>query len=121
MNGQDLLLSLSHIDRKFIEESEMDMISEQKLIYKQPQQGRKRIRRPMLLAAMIGLLLFLAGCGAVIYLTLAEEPWASIPRLEERDISREDIQITVTSVSPTGLAYNCDVVGLGMEEKSVFL
>lgn len=121
MNGQDLLLSLSHIDRKFIEESEMDTISEQKSICEQPQQGRKRIRRPMLLAAMIGLLLFLAGCGAVIYLTLAEEPWASIPRLEETDIPREDIQITITSVSPTCLAYNCDVVGLGMEEKSVFL
>lgn len=114
MNGKDLFLGMNHVNVKFVEEAET--VTQLK--------GEKKIlsfRRPVLIAAMIGLLLMLVGCGAVIYLTLAEEPWASIPRVEGTDIPKEDIQITITYVSPTYLTYNCDLAGFGTEEKSVFL
>ena len=71
------------------------------------------------MAALIGLLLMLVGCGAVIYTILAEEPWASIPKVEGTDIPREDVTITVTGVTPTYLTYHCDLEGFGMEEKQV--
>ena len=114
MNGEDLFRGLNYVNAKFIDEAEnvTQLQGEKKIL---------SLRRPVLIAAIIAMLLMLVGCGAVIYLTLAEEPWASIPRVEGTDVSREDIQITVTGVSPTSLSYHCDITGFGTEEKSVFL
>ena len=114
MNGEDLFRGLNYVNAKFIDEAEnvTQLQGEKKIL---------SLRRPVLIAAIIAMLLMLVGCGAVIYLTLAEEPWASIPRVEGTDVSREDIQITVTGVSPTSLSYHCDITGFGPEEKSVFL
>ena len=89
MNGEDLFRGLNYVNAKFIDEAETvtQLKGEKKIL---------SLRRPVLIAAIIAILLMLVGCGAVIYLTLAEEPWASIPRVEGADVSREDIQITVT-------------------------
>ena len=114
MNGEDLFRGLNYVNAKFIDEAE-------NVTQLQGEKKNPSLRRPVLIAAIIAMLLMLVGCGAVIYLTLAEEPWASIPRVEGTDVSREDIQITITYVSPTHLTYNCDVAGFGNEEKSVFL
>ena len=48
MNGQELLMGLSYIDRKFIEESEQDTI---------PKQNKRTIRRPLLVAAIVVLII----------------------------------------------------------------
>ena len=61
MNGKDLLLGLSYIDRKFIEESEKDTI---------PKEKPKSIRRPLLIAAIIALMLLLVGCAVVYVLRM---------------------------------------------------
>ena len=53
MNGQNLLIGLSHIDRKFIEESENDTVSGMKGTYEKSGQGRKVFRKPLLIAAII--------------------------------------------------------------------
>lgn len=114
MNGKDLFLGMNYVNAKFVDEAETvtQLKSEKKIL---------SLRRPVLIAAIIAMLLMLVGCGAVIYLTLAEEPWASISRVEGSDVSREDIQITITRVTPTSLTYHCDIDGFGVEEKSVFL
>lgn len=70
MNGQNLLIGLSHIDRKFIEESENDTIVSEIGTHKRATQGRKVLRKPLLIAAIVALLLFLMGCAAVILLHL---------------------------------------------------
>lgn len=115
MNGKELFLGLSYINRKYIEEAERDTVSAS------CQNGKKpiRIRKPLLIAAVIILTLLLVGCSVAVYLTLAEEPWASIPRVESKDLLREDIQTTITSVEPTGIVVHIDVNGFGEEEKSV--
>ena len=59
MNGQNLLIGLSHIDRKFIEESENDTIGTKNSTLKEPTQGRKIFRKPLLIAAIVALMLFL--------------------------------------------------------------
>ena len=53
MNGQNLLMGLSYIDRKYIEESEQACITGQ---------GRRLLQRPMLIAAIVALMLLLVGC-----------------------------------------------------------
>ena len=70
MNGQNLLIGLSHIDRKFIEESENDTIVSEIGTHKRATQGRKVLRKPLLIAAIVALMLFLMGCAAVILLHL---------------------------------------------------
>ena len=58
MNGQNLLIGLSYIDRKFIEESEQDF-SEEKA-------KRLSAKKLWLIAAVIALTLLLVGC-AILY------------------------------------------------------
>ena len=114
MNGEDLFRGLNYVNAKYIDEAET-------VTQLQPEKKILSLRRPVLIAAIIAMLLMLVGCGAAIYMILAEEPWASIPRVEGTDVSREDIRITITGVSPTSLSYHCDITGFGTEEKSVFL
>lgn len=61
MNGKELLMGLSYIDRKLIEESEMKTDRE-----------KAPFRRPLLVAAMVALMLFLVGCAAVVLLHLED-------------------------------------------------
>ena len=114
MNGEDLFRGLNYVNAKYIDEAET-------VTQLQPEKKILSLRRPVLIAAIIAMLLMLVGCGAAIYMILAEEPWASIPRVEGTDVSREDVQISVTVVTPTYLSYRCDIEGFGSEEKSVIL
>ena len=120
MNGKDLFLGLEYVGDDLIEKAEYGAFSEKAAITA-ARKKRTSIRRPFMIAAVIAIVLVLVGCGATIYLVLAEEPWASIPRVEGAEVSGEDIRITVTGVTPTGLSYHCDIEGFGPEEKSVFL
>ena len=60
MNGKELFLGLSYINRKYIEEAEKDTVSSFSA------KKRSRLRRPLLIAAVIALTLLLVGC-AVAY------------------------------------------------------
>lgn len=55
MNGKDLLVDLSYIDRELIEESETETVSGKRIVFK----------RPLLIAAILGLMVFLLGCAVV--------------------------------------------------------
>lgn len=57
MKGKNLLLGLNYIDRKFIEEAENDTLPAKRLT----------LRRPLLIAAIVALMLLLVGCGVVLY------------------------------------------------------
>lgn len=60
MNGKELFLGLSYINRKYIEEAEKDTVSSFSA------KKRGRLRSPLLIAAVIALTLLLVGC-AVAY------------------------------------------------------
>lgn len=61
MNGKDLFLGLSYIDRKLIEEAETETLTVRK---------RRTLRRPLQVAALIALMLLLVGCGVVYVLKM---------------------------------------------------
>lgn len=113
MKGKELFTGLSYIDSKYIAEAET--------VTEFTAERRLTLRRPILLAAVIALLMMLVGCGTALYLTLAEEPWASMPRAEGADVPREDIRVTVNSVCPTGIQLKCDIAGFGTEETSIIM
>ncbi|MBQ3193151.1 MAG: hypothetical protein IJB59_06255 [Oscillospiraceae bacterium] len=65
MNGNDLFRGLNHVDAKFIEEAETVTHL----------QGAKKVlslRRPVLIAAIIAMLLMLVGCAIVYVLSMKE-------------------------------------------------
>lgn len=67
---------------------------------------RKRI---LLIAAVVAALLALAGCAMAIHYVWAESPFTSLPRLAGEDIHYEDIDLTITGVSPTGIRLMCTI------------
>lgn len=113
MKGEKMLIGLSYIDRKFIEESENDTVSGKKLHELSKQEAnismKRTIKRPLLIAAIIALMLFLMGCATVAYLVWAESPFTSLPLLTGEQIVYDDIQLQVIGASPTGMAMMCTI------------
>lgn len=70
MKGKKMLIGLSYIDRKFIEESENDTLTGKIEVHKKNAQSVRSIRRPMLVAAILVLTLLLVGCAVVYVLSL---------------------------------------------------
>lgn len=66
MNGKNILIGLSYIDRKYIEESEEDMRPKKAAL----KPRRLSTRRIWLIAAVIAMLLMLVGCGVAYALHL---------------------------------------------------
>ena len=58
-------------------------------------------KRFLLIAAVVAALLALAGCAMAIHYVWAESPFTSLPRLTGEDIHYEEIDLTITGVSPT--------------------
>ena len=58
MTGKDLFIALGNISPKYYDEAENDTIASS--------QGHKSLRRPLLIAAVIAVLLLLVGCGYVV-------------------------------------------------------
>ena len=65
MNGKNLFMGLSYIDPKFIEEAQTDTIRART-------SGRKRLRKPLLAAAIIAMTLLLVGCAVVYVMSLQD-------------------------------------------------
>lgn len=74
MNGKDLFLGLNYISRKYIEEAERDTISDAMRASggKYEEKTGRPLRRPLLIAAIVALMLVLAGCAVVYVLTLQD-------------------------------------------------
>ena len=64
MNGKDVLLGLSHIDRKFIDEAETSVLSGSQKI--------TPLRKSLVIAAVIAMMLLLVGCAVVYVLRLQD-------------------------------------------------
>ena len=63
MNGKNLLVGLSYIDRKFIEESEKEMSVQEGAESAKPNSGRIPTRKLFLIAALIAAMLLLMGAA----------------------------------------------------------
>ena len=69
MNGKDIFLGLKYIGDDLIEKAEYGTFSAKDM---EIGNIRKRIRRPLLIAAMIAILLMLVGCAVVYMLSIKE-------------------------------------------------
>ena len=83
MNGEDLFRGLNYVNAKFIDEAEtvMQLQTEKKIL---------SLRRPVLIAAIIGLLLLLVGCAAYFY---------SLQKLVVIDHTKEVIAVVEEDIS----------------------
>lgn len=83
--------------------------------------GMRFSRKMGLIAAIICLLLVLVGCGAVVYLQLAESPVFDLPQVNGSDVPAEDIILTVIDPTPSGMTLKVDIENFGDLEKAVFM
>ena len=83
MNGEDLFRGLNYVNAKFIDEAETvtQLKGEKKIL---------SLRRPVLIAAIIGLLLLLVGCAAYFY---------SLQKLVVIDHTKEVIAVVEEDIS----------------------
>lgn len=83
MNGEDLFRGLNYVNAKFIDEAETvtQLKGEKKILF---------LRRPVLIAAIIGLLMLLIGCAAYFY---------SLQQLVVIDHTKEVIAVVEADIS----------------------
>lgn len=87
MKGENMLMGLSYIDPKFVEESEKDTVCANTLNQADRREGglsmKRTMKRPMLIAAVIALMLFLMGCALAVLrlsdLKIGEEAYTQHP------------------------------------------
>ena len=63
MSGKDLLMDLGYISQKYYEEAETDSIGKT---------GVRSLKKPLLIAAIVALMLFLMGCAVVYVLRMQD-------------------------------------------------
>lgn len=97
-NAMQLLEAVGQIQDDYIMDAHSDI----------PKSASPR-KRILLIAAVIAALLALAGCAMAIHYVWAESPFTSLPRLTGEDIHDEDIELTITGVSPTGIGLMCTI------------
>lgn len=97
-NAMQLLEAVGQIQDEYIMDAHSDI----------PKAASPR-KRILLIAAVVAALLALAGCAMAIHYVWAESPFTSLPRLTGEDIHYEDIELTISGVSPTGIALMCTI------------
>lgn len=108
MNGKDIFVCLRYVGDDLVEEAEFDQLTDKIENEKKPR--LRKLSRPLLVAAILAGILMLAGCGTVVYkLVMAESPFTSLPLLSGEDIAYDDIEVTVTWASPTGISLMCTI------------
>ncbi len=70
MTGKDVFLEMGQLDEKYIDEAEFGEFYREKFLMEERPRSWKR--RPFLLAAAIGLLMLLVGCGVVYVLQMQD-------------------------------------------------
>ena len=97
-NAMQLLEAVGQIQDDYIMDAHSDI----------PKAASPR-KKILLIAAVVAALLALAGCAMAIHYVWAESPFTSLPRLTGEDIHYEDIELTITGVSPTGIHLMCTI------------
>lgn len=105
MNGKDILTSLSGIDAKYVSEAEYCPISGGKESAPAKSASRPRpLRKPLLIAAVIALMLLLVGCAVVYALNLRDL------KVGQSTVTRYEFDPESSQVTPTELTM--DVISL---------
>lgn len=107
-NEKNMLLGLSFVDPKFVEESETQTLATKK------DTGRKLFRKPLLVAAIVTAMVFLMGCAAAIAfqlenLKLAEETYEAPMRYQENGETIPSTEKTLNWISLVGLEESANV------------
>lgn len=114
MNGQELLMGMSCVHSKFIQEAEFGITDT-------GERGVRFWRKPIVLAAIIGIMLLLMGSAVVIRLTLAESDLFDYPLVDTTRVPVEDIHLTVDYVTPTAMRVYCRIEGVEYGINSVYI
>ena len=104
MKGEDLFLGLNYVNSKFIEEAET---------VTQLQEKRKvlSLRRPVLIAAIVAMLLMLVGCAVVYVLNMQKIHIGQQQTRQDRDFLYALVIHDVPNIGKCLVYINCGHCG----------
>lgn len=114
MNGKELLSNMSYVHSKYVQEAEGNFASE----------NRKYLRflkKPLVIAAIIGLMILLMGSAVVVRLVLAESDLFDYELVDPARVDPEDIHLTLAHVSATSMRVYCEIEGVEYGVNSIYI
>ena len=92
MTGKDLFVGLNYIDQKYINEAENGVLKKKaEITIVKPEQKPKKRPRLLLIAAIVALMLLLAGCVAAVFMGLRERTIVTEERTREETQASFDV------------------------------
>ena len=114
MNGRELFEGMSFVHGKYVEEArEAPAAQERKVI--------RFWKKPVVFAAIVGLMILLMGSTVVISTILAESDLFDYPLADATTIKPEDIHLTTNSVTAGSMRIECDIDGVEYQKNSVYV
>lgn len=77
--------------------------------------------KPLVIAAIIGLMIFLMGCAVVIRTVLAESDLFDYPLVNTAEVPVENIILTTSHVSATSMRVQCMIEGVEYGVNSIYI
>ena len=114
MNGKELLEGMSFVHGKYVEEADAgSAVAAGKIVL--------FWKKPMVIAAIIGLMVFLMGSAIVIRTIIAESDLFDYPLADATTIKAEDIHLTAKNVTAGNLRIEIDIDGVEYQKNSVYV
>lgn len=93
MNGKDLLIAMGDISPKYYQEAEFETMAF----------SRKGIRRPLLIAALIAMMLLLVGCAVAYALSMQDIKIGEHSIMQTQGDSTDETEIQLDVLSLQGV------------------
>ena len=113
MNGKELLEDMSFVHGKYVEEAE-----------EMPPAQRIRTvnwKKPLMIAAIIGLMVILMGSASGVWTILAASDLFDYPLVDPARVDPEDVSLTATDVSAASMRVRCQVNGVEYGVNSIYI
>lgn len=114
MNGKELFCAMSFVHSKYIQEAEDDYTFEK-------QRTLRFWKRPLVIAAIIGLTILLMGSAVVVRTILAESDLFDYELVDPASVDPDDIHLTVSHVSATSMRVYCEIEGVEYGVNSIYI
>lgn len=114
MNGKELLDGMSFVHSKYVQEAE-------DAAYENSSRHAGIWKKPLVIAAIIGLMILLMGSAVVIRTVLAESDLFDYPLVDPSKVPIENINLTVDHVSNASMRIYCDIDGVEYGKNSIYI
>ena len=113
MNGKELIEGMSFVHGKYLQEAEEVPAAQERraVIWK----------KPLMIAAIIGLMVILMGSASGVWTVLASSDLFDYPLVDPASVDPEDIHLTASNVSAASMRVFCEIEGVEYGVNSIYI